>query len=107
MTATRRTTDTLIIVAIMLVVWQILHQIAGETALPAPLPTFAYLVHMVPTARFAENAAATLKAFCLALILAYGIGLAVGVSLVLRGWAYIMFAVAIHSLHLPAQVQPA
>ncbi len=35
------------------------------------------------------------------------IGLAVGVSLVLRGWAYIMFALAIHSLHLPAQVQPA
>jgi uncharacterized membrane protein HdeD (DUF308 family) len=35
------------------------------------------------------------------------IGLAVGVSLVLRGWTYIMFALAVHSIHLPAQVQPA
>jgi len=78
-TASRRATDTLIIAAVMLVVWQILHQIAGETALPAPLPTMAYLTHMVPSARFAENAAATLEAFVLALLLAYGIGLAVGI----------------------------
>ena len=79
MTASRRAADTLIIAAVILVVWQILHQIAGATALPAPLATVTYLMHMVPTARFAENAAATLKAFSLALMLAYGIGLAVGV----------------------------
>ena len=79
MTATRRATDTLIIAAVVLAVWKILHEIAGSTALPAPLATMAYLVHMVPTARFAENAAATLKAFSLALLLAYGIGLAIGV----------------------------
>ena len=79
MTASRRAVDTLIIAAVILVVWQILHQIAGATALPAPLATMMYLMHMVPTARFAENAAATLKAFSLALMLAYGIGLAVGV----------------------------
>jgi NitT/TauT family transport system permease protein len=78
-TATRRATDTLIIAAVMLAVWQILHQIAGATALPAPLPTMAYLMHMVPSTRFAENAAATLKAFALALLLAYGLGLAVGI----------------------------
>ena len=29
------------------------------------------------------------------------IGLAVGISLVLRGWSYVMFAFAIHSLALP------
>lgn len=79
MTATRRATDTLIIVAVVLVVWMILHEVAGSTALPAPLATMSYLVHMVPTARFAENAAATLQAFGLALLLAYGIGLAIGV----------------------------
>jgi NitT/TauT family transport system permease protein len=80
-TATRRITDMLIIFALMLLIWQILHQIAGATALPAPLPTMAYLVHMVPTARFAENAAATLKAFAFALATAYAIGLAMGVWL--------------------------
>jgi NitT/TauT family transport system permease protein len=78
-TATRRATDTLIIAAVVLVVWKILHEVAGSTALPAPLATMAYLVHLVPTARFAENAAATLQAFSLALLLAYGIGLAIGV----------------------------
>ena len=46
---------------------------------PARLPTFVYLAHFVPTARFAENAAATAIAFALALLLAYGLGLAIGV----------------------------
>jgi NitT/TauT family transport system permease protein len=81
MTATRRATDTLIIFAVMLAVWQILNHIAGDTALPAPKATMAYLMHMVPTARFASNAMATLLAFSLALMLAYAIGLAVGVWL--------------------------
>jgi NitT/TauT family transport system permease protein len=78
-TATRRATDTLIITAVVLVVWKILHEIAGSTALPAPLATMSYLVHLVPTTRFTENAAATLQAFSLALLLAYAIGLAIGV----------------------------
>jgi NitT/TauT family transport system permease protein len=77
--ATRRTIDTLIIVLIMLAIWQALHQIAGETALPAPIPTLAYLVHNVATHRFAENAATTAGEFAYALILAYAIGLAIGV----------------------------
>jgi NitT/TauT family transport system permease protein len=78
-TATRRLTDTLVIFAVILLIWQSLHQVAGETALPAPLPTMFYMVHMVPTARFTTNAAATLLALSYALVLAYGIGLAIGV----------------------------
>ena len=79
MTATRRIADTLVVFAVMLLAWQVLHQIAGETALPAPIPTMSYLMRMVPTARFAENALATLQAFSLALLLAYAAGLAIGV----------------------------
>jgi NitT/TauT family transport system permease protein len=79
MTATRRATDTLVIFAVMLAVWQILNHVAGDTALPAPKATMAYLMHMVPTERFAINAAATLLAFSFALVLAYAIGLAIGV----------------------------
>ena len=79
MTAARRATDTFIIVLVMLAVWQALHQIAGETALPAPLPTLSYLMHNIATRRFAENAATTAGEFAYALILAYAIGLAVGV----------------------------
>ena len=79
MTATRRITDTFVVLIAMLVLWQALHQIAGETALPAPLPTMSYLMHTVPSARFAANAAATALAFVFALAIAYAIGLAVGV----------------------------
>jgi len=79
MTASRRLTDTLLIVAGMLLAWQMLYKMVGDTALSAPLPTLSYLIHFVPTARFVQNAAATLMSFTLALIIAYGIGLAIGV----------------------------
>ncbi len=35
------------------------------------------------------------------------LGVAVGVSLVLRGWAYVMFAFALHSLPVPRQLRQA
>jgi len=35
------------------------------------------------------------------------LGLAVGVSLILRGWSYVMFAIAIRSLPVPAQMREA
>ena len=79
MTATRRAADTLILFIVMLAIWEVLHRIAGSTALPAPLATMTYLIHVVPSPRFAANAAATLLAFSFALALAYAIGLAVGV----------------------------
>ena len=78
MTATRRATDTLIILIVLLAIWQALHQIAGETALPAPMATMSYLMHTVATPRFAASAATTALELTLALALAYGIGLAIG-----------------------------
>ena len=79
MTATRRAVDTLIILIVVLLAWQALHQVVGATALPGPVPTLAYLAKFVPTGRFGENAWATLVCFFYALILSYGIGLAIGV----------------------------
>jgi NitT/TauT family transport system permease protein len=79
MTVARRAIDLVAIAVVLTLAWQALHMIAGETALPGPMPTLFYLAHFVTTARFAENAAATAAAFALALILAYGIGLALGV----------------------------
>jgi len=79
MTATKRTADTVIILVVMLLAWQALHQVVGDTALPGPAPTLNYLVRFVPTGRFAENAWATLEALFYALILSYAIGLAIGV----------------------------
>ena len=79
MIATRRAADTLTIVIVLLLVWQALHQVVGTTALPGPVPTLSYLAKFVPTARFMENATATLICFAYALVLSYAIGLAIGV----------------------------
>ncbi len=79
MTATRRASDTLAILIVLLLAWQALHAIAGETALPAPITTLVYLAHNVTTPRFTESALTTAQELALALIFAYGIGLALGV----------------------------
>lgn len=79
MSAIRRLADTLLLVIFIVLVWEGLHAIAGSTALPAPLPTMSYLMHNVATARFADNAAATALALGFALLLAYTLGLALGV----------------------------
>ena len=79
MIATKRAADTLMILIVLLLAWQALHQVVGATALPGPVPTLAYLAKLVPSERFAENAWATLVCFFYALMLSYGIGLAIGV----------------------------
>lgn len=70
--------DTVVILLALLALWEILHRVAGETALPAPLPTFAYLLHNLATPRFAANVATTAVELGYALLIAYGIGIAVG-----------------------------
>jgi NitT/TauT family transport system permease protein len=79
MNTARRVADLMAIVIVLLLMWQGLHDLVGETALPGPKPTLSYLARLVTTARFAESAAATASAFAFALILAYGIGLAIGI----------------------------
>jgi NitT/TauT family transport system permease protein len=79
MTAGKRAADALIILAVLLLAWQALHETVGATALPAPLPTLGYLAKFLPTARFAANAWATLVSLFYALILSYGLGLAIGI----------------------------
>jgi len=81
MTATKRAADSLIILIIVLAIWQALHQMVGDTALPSPGVTLLYLARFLPSERFFENAAATLTSFIYALFIAYGLGLAIGVWL--------------------------
>jgi len=78
-TATRRAADTLVILLVLLLAWQALYGIVGATALPPPAATLAYLARFVLSARFAENAGATLTTFAAALAVSYAIGLAIGV----------------------------
>ena len=79
MTTAKRTADTMLLLIVMVLAWQALHQAVGATALPAPLPTFAYLAKFLPSARFGESAWATLVSFSYALLLSYAIGLTIGV----------------------------
>lgn len=76
---TRRVTDTLIIVAAVLFIWQGLAGWVGATALAGPGPTLTYLVHFVPSHRFAINALSTAITFGWALLIAYALGLALGI----------------------------
>jgi len=77
--ATRRLTDTLIIIAALLLMWQGLARWVGTTALAGPLPTLSYFAHFVPSQRFAINAISTAITFGWALLIAYGIGLTIGI----------------------------
>ncbi len=79
MTATRRAADTLLILLLLLIAWQALYGMVGATALPSPAATLAYLARFVPSARFAENAGATLGTFAAALAVSYALGLSLGV----------------------------
>ena len=63
MIATKRAADTLIILMVMLLAWQALHQVVGTTALPGPVPTLTYLAKFVPTERFAETLGRRSSAF--------------------------------------------
>jgi len=78
-TTAKRAADTFLLLIIMVLAWQALHLAVGATALPAPLPTLAYLAKFLPSARFAESAWATLVSFSYALVLSYAIGLTIGV----------------------------
>ena len=79
MIAAKRAADTLLLLIVMVLAWQALYQAVGATALPAPLPTFAYLAKFLPSARFGESAWATLVSFSYALLLSYAIGLTIGI----------------------------
>lgn len=81
MIAARRLGDTTLVLLLIVLAWEALHMAVGNTALPGPGTTLTYLARFVPTERFAENALATLTSLALALVLAYGIGLSIGVWL--------------------------
>jgi NitT/TauT family transport system permease protein len=81
MSATRRGADLLILLFAFLLFWQGLNAVVGSTALPGPAPTLTYLVNFAGSERFLESAATTALSFAYALILAYGIGLSIGVWL--------------------------
>jgi NitT/TauT family transport system permease protein len=70
-----------VLIAVLLIGWQLLFEIAGENAMAPPVATFAYLLQLLATASFWSNVTATATAFLFALIIALVLGLLIGFAL--------------------------
>ena len=81
MIAVRTLRGPLLLTITLLVVWQLLHQWAGDTALTAPVPTLEHLWEMIGQKRFMPHVAETGLAFLQALAISWAGGVAIGVLL--------------------------
>jgi NitT/TauT family transport system permease protein len=73
--------DPILVVLSLVAMWQVLHQIAGDSALTAPAPTLAHLWEMVWQPRFLPHLRETALAFAQALLIAWVGGVAIGLLL--------------------------
>jgi NitT/TauT family transport system permease protein len=67
-----------VVIAILLLAWQVLFEIAGSQAMTPPVATFRYLAQLLATETFWGHLQETLQAFLVALVLAVVLGLAIG-----------------------------
>jgi NitT/TauT family transport system permease protein len=84
MSGTARTAlDTLLLLVAMIVLWHLLHLVVGATALTSPAATLAHVGTMMTNERtlFAAHALETAKAFVLALVISYALGILLGIWL--------------------------
>ncbi len=81
MTAVRTLRGPLLLTVTLLVVWQLLHQWAGDTALTAPVPTLQHLWEMIGQKRFVPHVTETGLAFLQALAISWMGGVAIGLLL--------------------------
>ena len=86
-THVRKLTDSLLILALILAIWQGLFAYAGDVAISSPLSTFAFATELLTHAPFWNHAAATLQAFACALAISAAAGIALGLVLGLRRFA--------------------
>ena len=81
MTGLRSLRDPLLVAVSLVVLWQVMHMIAGDVAITAPAPTLAHLWTMVGQARFLPHLRETGLAFLQALAIAGIGGVLIGVVL--------------------------
>ena len=81
MTALRSFRDPILVAISLVALWQVLHHIAGDVAVTAPVPTLAHLWEMIGQARFLPHLRETGLAFLQALAIACGGGVLIGVVL--------------------------
>ena len=73
--------NTLILIAGLLVVWQIAYWIIGDVAMRSPWQTFRYTIELAQTDLFWVHLDNTMRAFALALVIAVVVGLLIGFAL--------------------------
>lgn len=79
----RSTLDTCLLLAALLVGWQVLHQIVGATALTSPAATFRHLGTLMKAehAQLGVHVMETTRAFIFALTISYALGITLGIWL--------------------------
>lgn len=101
MNGTGRWQGTLIFIAALIVLWQILYWIVGDIALRSPWQTLSFTVELLQKPSFWPHLIETGKAFAAALFFAVALGLAIGMTLGLRRMAGDIFEpmlVALYSI---------
>ncbi len=68
----------LVLIAGILICWQLLYLALGTNGVAAPLATFGFTINLLGSSAFWPNAMATGEAFALAFLVAAGVGLASG-----------------------------
>lgn len=81
MTALKRTSDTLLLLGALTLLWQALHMAAGDVALTSPLETTQFAFDLLGRARFWGHIYESLYAFAYALLISWAGGVGIGVWL--------------------------
>jgi NitT/TauT family transport system permease protein len=76
-----RALDTVAVVVALLAAWQVLAWIAGDVALTGPVETTQHMIELLSRPRFWPHIEESLIAFAYSLLLAWGMGLGLGVWL--------------------------
>lgn len=74
-----RFTDPVVVLVGLIVLWQICHELAGDVAITAPWPTFLHLMEMFQSGRIWPHLLESAHAFAVALVIAIGGGIGIGV----------------------------
>lgn len=101
MNGTGRWQGTLILIAALIVLWQILYWIVGDIALRSPWQTVSFAFELLQKPSFWPHLIETGKAFAAALFFAVALGLAIGMTLGLKRMAGDVFEpmlVALYSI---------
>ena len=82
-----RTMRAAILIALLLLLWQLLFAFAGSNALTSPLDTIAYTAELLSSPRFYPHLIETAQAFAVALGIAISLGILIGFTLGLYRFA--------------------